>query len=263
MPRTIQQVIDVLAGAVPGEPPASTVDTVKSGDVSQPVTRVAVCFMATSSVLARAAELGASLVITHEPTFYNHLDKTGGWMDDPVFLAKRALLEQHRLVVWRFHDGPHRLKPDGITEGLVHELGWETCVAPGRPDTCVIPPVPLRELAAVMRNRLGLERVSFVGDPELICERVAMRPGAPGGESQMGRLRQGDAQVLITGEINEWETSEYVRDANDMGRPMGLILLGHAGSEEVGMRWLTAWMRARVPGVDFVFIPVGNPFHHV
>lgn len=54
----------------------STVDTFKAGDPSTPVTGIAVTMMATLDVLGRAAARGDNLIITHEPTFYSHLDTT-------------------------------------------------------------------------------------------------------------------------------------------------------------------------------------------
>jgi len=262
-PRTIQSVIDALVAAVPGAPFASTVDTLKAGDAAQPAVKAAVCFMATGEALERAVNLGANLVITHEPTFYNHLDQTDWLKGDPVYEAKRAFIERHRLVVWRFHDYPHHLKPDGILTGMLQALGWEELTAAGQSSEFVIPPLSLREMAVQLRDRLGIATVRFVGNPDLVCERVALLPAARGAGKQIRALMGGAATVLITGEVAEWETSEYVRDANGAGLPRGLIVLGHAASEEAGMRWLTTWMQALVPDVPFVFVPVRNPFQWV
>jgi len=55
-----------------------TVDTFKAGNPDTPVTGIAVTMMATMDVLQRAAANGQNLVITHEPTFYNHLDVPEG-----------------------------------------------------------------------------------------------------------------------------------------------------------------------------------------
>src|SRR4051812_35517297 len=53
-----------------------TVDTIKAGDRETPVTGIATTMMATFDVLRRAAASGKNLIITHEPTFYSHLDRT-------------------------------------------------------------------------------------------------------------------------------------------------------------------------------------------
>ena len=52
---------------------SDTVDTFKAGNPDSPVSGVAVTMMATLEVLQRAAAAGDNL-ITHEPTFFDHLD---------------------------------------------------------------------------------------------------------------------------------------------------------------------------------------------
>jgi len=82
---------------------ASTVDTFEAGNPDARVRGIAVTMMATLDVLQRAAEKGENLVVTHEPTFYNHLDKPEGMnASDPVWAAKRAFIETHGIVVWSF-----------------------------------------------------------------------------------------------------------------------------------------------------------------
>src|SRR6266852_3692278 len=74
-----------------------TVDTFKAGDPDTAVKGIAVTMMATLDVLERAAASGKNLVITHEPTFYDHYDKTDALAaeGDPVYAAKAALIKQH------------------------------------------------------------------------------------------------------------------------------------------------------------------------
>ena len=72
--------------------PASTVDTIKAGDPATPVTGIATTFLDTMDVLREAARHGANLVITHEPTFYNHLDDKAFFADDPVYRAPLAFI---------------------------------------------------------------------------------------------------------------------------------------------------------------------------
>jgi hypothetical protein len=79
-----------------------TVDTFKAGDPDTKVTGIAVTMMATFDVLQRAAASGENLIITHEPTFYNHLDdftEIPQKQNDPVLAEKLALIKEHHLVV--------------------------------------------------------------------------------------------------------------------------------------------------------------------
>jgi len=64
----------------------------------------------------------------------------------------------------------------------------------------------------------------WVGDPAMPVERVALSPGAAGWGNHRRMLKTEGVNVLICGEQREWETCEYVRDANQLGQPCGLIL---------------------------------------
>ena len=97
-----------------------TVDTFKAGNPDTQVTGIAVTMMATMDVLERASAKGLNFIITHEPTFYAHLDTPEGLPNnDPVWSEKRAFIEKHNLVVWRFHDHWHMRHPDGIEAGVI------------------------------------------------------------------------------------------------------------------------------------------------
>jgi putative NIF3 family GTP cyclohydrolase 1 type 2 len=94
----------------------------------------------------------------------------------------------------------------------------------------------------------------------MTCEKVGLLVGAYGGERHIQMLRQPDIDVLVCGEINEWESNEYVRDAVQFGQRKALVVIGHAASEEPGMREITPWLQARLPEIPMTFIPVGQPF---
>src|SRR4029077_744832 len=159
----------------------------------------------------------ANLLITHEPTYYNHFDSTRALEDDPVYRDKRALLERSGLVVWRFHDYWHHLQPDGIETGVLRQLGWTSYVTAEDPYVCTMPVRPLSHLVDEAKRRMGLSFVRVIGARDMACRRVALQPGAWGGERQIRALGRSDIDVLVCGEISEWETSEYVRDAVDAG----------------------------------------------
>jgi putative NIF3 family GTP cyclohydrolase 1 type 2 len=120
---TIQDTIDRILAVAAVDPLPQTSDTIKTGDPTQPLTGIVTTFLATGAVIARAADLGANLIITHEPTFYTHEDATDWLHDDPVYQAKRQLIDAHNIVIWRFHDYWHLTRPDGIMVGLAQRLG--------------------------------------------------------------------------------------------------------------------------------------------
>ncbi|MBV9280525.1 MAG: Nif3-like dinuclear metal center hexameric protein [Chloroflexi bacterium] len=255
---TIQAVIDLVIREHGGRM-WRTVDGVKAGDPRRPVAGVVTTFLATGAVIKRAAELRANLIITHEPIFYGHKDETGWLEDDPVYRAKRRLLDEHRIVVCRFHDYLHRdVRRDGFYLGMAEALGWEP--DPERPFLCSIRPTSLARLARLLKKRLHLQAIRVVGDPRMTCRRVALMVGASGMRSHVEALNDFQADVVVCGEVREWETVEYARDARELGVGKALIVVGHANSEEVGMARLAGWLRQRIPAVPVTHVPAGDPF---
>jgi len=240
-----------------------TVDTFKAGNPDAEVRGIAVTMMATLDVLQRAAASGQNLIITHEPTFYNHEDKPDELPqkeNDPVLAAKRAFIQEHHLVIWRFHDHWHSMKQDGIEAGMAHALGWEKFQDGGNPYVFAVPETDLDHLASDLKSRLKIHVMRVVGDPKLKIKKVALVPGASGFGSETRALEIGDVQVLVTGEPREWETVEYVADAVTEGKPKALIILGHIPSEQAGMEECARWLKTFVSEVPVEFVPTREPF---
>jgi putative NIF3 family GTP cyclohydrolase 1 type 2 len=240
-----------------------TVDTFKAGDPDTRVTGIAVTMMATYDVLERAAAAGQNLVITHEPTFYHHLDKFEEIPQnesDPVLAQKLAFIKEHHMVVWRFHDHWHRRNPDGIEVGMIHALGWETFQDKEHPYFFTIPETTVEKLAGELKSRLQLHTMRVVGDPKMKLTRVALSPGAAGMGREIGALQQPEIQLLITGESREWETVEYAADAVSEKKNKALIVLGHIPSEQAGMEECTRWLKTFISEVPVEFVPAKQPF---
>ncbi len=260
---TIQQIIDGIMGAIPGSRRNDTVDTFKSGNPTNICTGIVTTFLATAEVIKRTAELGANLIITHEPTYYNHLDETDWLEEDPVYQAKLSLIENHKIAIWRFHDYWHQHRPDGILQGFLELMNWTEYVDGEIDNICNIPEMTLQDLANTIKQKMDLHRPFLVGEPALICNRVGLLLGAGGGRMQIGMLSKEDMDVLVVGEVAEWETCEYIRDSNNLGMHKGLIVLGHAVSEEPGMAYLANWLTPRFKGLSINHVPATEPFRLV
>ena len=256
--QIVQQIQQRLGVAIP----AKTVDTFKAGDPDTVVTGVAVTMIATFDVLERASAQGCNLVITHEPTFYNHLDTTENLekQGDAVLAQKKKFIADQHLVVWRFHDGWHARHPDGILLGMTRTLGWKNFQDSSEPHRFSLPPTTLLDLAAELRRKLEISVLRVVGNPSAKVSQVALLPGAAGSARQIALLERGDVEVLIIGETPEWETVEYVADAASEGRPISLILLGHVPSEQAGMQECAQWISSFMAGIPVKFVPASAHF---
>jgi putative NIF3 family GTP cyclohydrolase 1 type 2 len=259
---TARQVIERIKSNVGVPWSDKTVDTIKAGDPDTPVKGIALTMMATLDVLQRAAAAGLNLVITHEPTFYDHLDPTDGLVKehDPVTAAKLKFITDHKMVVWRFHDFSHRKNPDLIQTGVLRALGWSAYQDKDADWIVRTPETTLSALAADIRKRLAPHALRVVGDPALKVTTVALIPGAAGFPTHREALQRDDVQVLVIGEAREWETVEYVDDAVAAGQKKALILVGHIPSEQPGMEDATRWLTTLVTEVPVTFVPAKDPF---
>jgi putative NIF3 family GTP cyclohydrolase 1 type 2 len=258
---TAREVVAEIQKHVGVEWKKDTVDTFKAGNPDTTVTGIAVTMMATMDVLQRASAKGLNFVITHEPTFYAHLDTPEGLPEnDPVWTEKRAFIEKHRMVVWRFHDHWHMRQPDGIEAGMVRALGWEKFQRAEDRYLFVMPETTVKKLAEEVANKLGSPVVRVVGEPEMKVTKVGFSPGAAGFARETHALERDDVQVLLVGETREWETVEYAADAVTQGRDKALIVIGHVPSEQAGMEECTRWLKGFETKVPIEFVAAKVPF---
>lgn len=262
LPLTAREVVERIKQniGVPWTEP--TVDTFKDGDPATPVTGIAVTMMATFDVLRRADARGANLVITHEPTFYDHFDKLDvlEGEHDSVTAAKRAFIREHRMIVVRMHDHWHRRRPEPMAVNLARVLGWDRYQTPESERLYRVPETTLAALAATIRRRLPAPTLRVVGDSALRVTKVGLSPGAAGFDTHRKLLQQDAVEVLVIGEAREWETVEYVADAATAGRKKALIILGHIPSEQDGMAEFARWLGTLVKDVPVTFVPAADPF---
>ena len=264
-PLTAARIVDQVVAAVGVPPRPATVDGIVAGDPAAAVTGIAVTVAATLDVLQRAAAIGANLVITHEPLYYDHANAAEAALEaenDPVYLAKRDLIARHNLVVWRLHDQWHDRRPDGVAEGTRRALGWEPPAGDG---LFTVPPTTLAELAGQVAGALGAEAARFVGAADQPVQRVGFNLGFCGFERNRRALAQPGLDALVIGEGHEWEIGEYIADAATLaadgaGPAKGLVVLGHYPSEEAGQVLLAEWLAEILPGVGVTLVRAGDPY---
>lgn len=231
-----------------------TVDTFKAGNPETEVKGIAVCMFADMATLRKAVNLGCNFIITHEPVFYNHLDETTAYQDDPVFREKMQFIEENGLVIFRFHDHIHRTEPDGISVGMIEKLGLKEHAVNGSLTFFQLPETTVYDYAEILKERLGLKTIRVIGNPEMTFSKVAFMAGAPGGQRQIKMLQNENVEVLIGGEAPEWETYLYVNDAANQGKKKAVIFLGHVKSEEAGMEYCAKWLQTFVKDIPIHFI---------
>jgi putative NIF3 family GTP cyclohydrolase 1 type 2 len=238
----------------------NTVDVIKEGDPRTTVTGIITCMFATMNVLKQAVDKNCNLVIVHEPLYYNHLDETDKFRNDQVFLDKKGFITDHKLVIWRFHDNIHTMKPDGIETGMVTKLGWKTWAIKGSTNQFVLPPTTLKELVKHLKLIFPKNAFYVVGHPDMKVTNVRLAVGAPGSARHIMMLEDKNVDVVIAGEAQQWETYEYIRDAVDQGKNKAIVFLGHINSEEAGMDYCCSWLKTFIKDKPVYFVESGSSF---
>ena len=245
---------------VPWQP--STVDGLKAGAPDTAVTGIATAAMATVDVLRRAADAGHNFVVTAEPAFYGTHDGAaddapGARANDPVYQAKRALIDERRLVVYRFADHWRARTPDATARALAAAMGWTERGGDAR--TYVVPATTVGDVVALARARLGARGgLRVIGDARTPVRRVLVSPGTVEWRDTVRRASGVD--LILAGEPREWEAVEYAYDAVAAGRLAGMVALGRVISEEPGMRACAEWLRTLVPEVPVRAFAVTDPY---
>ena len=257
-PLTVGQVINRIKVNVGIPWREQTVDNLITGTPQMPVKGVASVMMATLDILQRAAAKDLNMVITHEPIYYSHQDRTEPVQQDALYQLKRDFIEQQGMAVFHFHDHWHGRRPDGIATGMIRALGWEKNNDPQNPRLFTFAETSLAHFAQGMAAKLNIRTMRVIGDPRLPIRRVmaswgnvSLMPGIP-------YLAQAD--VLVVGETHEWELVEYVQDAISSGQKKALIILGHLISEQAGMKYCAEWLTGFIPEVPIEFIAAGEPY---
>jgi putative NIF3 family GTP cyclohydrolase 1 type 2 len=233
-----------------------TVDGFKAGNPDTLVTGILTTVMATRRVLAHAVELRRNLVITQEPVFYSPNDEPGNRASDPVYAGKKAYIEEHGLVVYRFSDHWNARQPDPRIAALAGELGWPQPDARG---VVRIPETSVSNLLTHLRQRLAIRGgLRTVGSPALRVRTVLLSPGTTDVPAVTSTISAVD--VVIAGEPREWEVVPYIHDCREAGMNKAVIAVGRAVSEAPGMKACAEWIKPLAPGVPVAAAAFADPY---
>lgn len=233
---------------------AQTVDTVKCGNGDRPVETAGVCWFPSLSDIRAAHRDGCTLLITHEPLFYDHFDRAAFRTKDAA-KAKSAFLEQTGMTVLRLHDSWDQWPDIGIRDSWAAHLGFHHRVYESESSEghryhgiYQVEPQPLRQLAETIARRaapLGEDVVQVIGDPNREVCRPALGVGCIGPQPYL--IERG-ADVVI----HCFDGAPYwmVREAQaELGA--AVITVEHGTSEIPGIENLRDYLAREFPSVAF------------
>lgn len=252
--------------------------TLLHGSADTPITGIMVATVPSLSVLRQAVATGCNLVLSAEAPLYsrplpedaNPFAKAGAerLFADPVYKEKAAYLAEHKLIVYRLPTRSGARSGEGVpstysplfTTHLARALGLAPMA--NAPWFFSTPPIPLGTLVQRAQMSVGAHGgLRVIGDLAMPVRKVCVVPGTAEVVATLTHLRQAD--VLVTGDLREWEIVPYIADSRAAGHPKGLVALGRILSEQPGTRALAAALRAAHPGLPVSMAERADPFWRI
>ena len=208
------------------------------GGRDKKVTKALVSLDASRAAAEQAINAGCDLLITHHPIIFHPLKTLAA--TSPVYRLAAAGVD-----VIAAHTNLD-IAPGGVNERFAEALGLTGFERMDGMEYCLLGKLPremtAEELARHTAERLGLDTVQVV-DAGHSLNTAALICGSGGGEVYD---LLGKADVLITGEAGHHE----MLDARD--GDMSMVVAGHFQTERLIVPHLTAQLREKFPGVEFI-----------
>jgi putative NIF3 family GTP cyclohydrolase 1 type 2 len=261
MPKAID-VVEHFVSRCDWVDPKITVDRVKAGDPDLDTDRCLVTWMPSIGALREALRRGIRLVVTHEPTFWDHYDDLSRLSRQGQ--DKLAFINDHGLTIVRIHDTWDRWPKVGIPWAWAAFLGLgDEPVSIGcrnymhRYD---IEATTLDEFAARVAGRcaaLGEPAVQVTGEGRQTVSRVGIGTGCAS-DVQVYREMGCDVSIVSDDGSIYWRE---IQQASEVGHPV--IRVNHGTSEEPGMVSLAKYINEHIDGLSAEHLPHPCTYHPV
>ncbi len=278
--EVIQNIKDYCKGSWAGHKidDATTRDKILYGDPDQECTGIVTTIYASIDVIKKAHELGANFIIAHEALLWNRGDKRD-WLEEAqnkTYLAKKKLLDDYNICVWRFHDYIHSGIPykddyiDGIFYGLAKVTGWENFVISEDLAGAVYvecEETTPRKVAEQIKKTWNISGMKAIGNMDakvtkiLVCGHVQ-----EGGDSNslITRVDKEDINLLLPLELIDFTLTEYIKDSGQLGFDKAILAPGHFNLEEPGMKYIEAWIDdALKEHIDTTYVQAGDMYTYL
>lgn len=238
-----QDILDHMISNSSWVNPEKTVDTIKYGDGKKAIKKVAVCWYPSIKTIQSAIDTKCDLLITHEPTWWDHFDNPGGWREKGPGLKKTRLLEASGLVVARLHDTWDNWPQIGIRDTFAKGLGLDTFLAEDKTRWHGVYEIPEQTLSAFAKyvarkvTPLGQDTVQVIGDPDMIVHRPSIGVGCGGPHEDMIELGS-DVLIMCFDGASYWSARERFAEQG-----VGVITLEHGTTEMWGMESMAEYIQ--------------------
>ena len=254
---------------------SKTRDKILFGNPNVECTGIVTTIYASVDVIKKAHELGANLIIAHEALLWNHGDHSD-WLEESqnkTYLAKKKLMEDYGIVVWRFHDYIHSgIKYgdgyiDGIFYGLAQELGWQNALCNQDLSDAVYyecKQTTAREVGKQLIETFNLNGLKCVGNLDAKVNKILVCGHVMEGSNSNDLIKKVDKEdinLLIPLELIDFTLTEYVKDSAQLGIDRCILVPGHFNIEEPGMKYMEKWLDKALPEkIPFKYVQAGDMY---
>jgi putative NIF3 family GTP cyclohydrolase 1 type 2 len=180
-------------------------------------------------------------------------------LPDPIYAGKNDFIVKHKLVVFRLTQHWNQRRPDPRAEGLAAAMGWTTYRVGDDSLRYEIPAITFEALASQLKKSLGTRGgIRAIGNRAMTVRRVGVLPGYTSIQASIAMMPTVD--VIVTGEVPEWESATYAQDVAFAGLGKGFISIGRVVNEAPGMQVCANWLKTIVPEVPIRFVSSGDPY---
>lgn len=234
---------------------------------------VTTCF-ASADVIRKAHELGANFIICHEALFWNHGDHTDWLKDNKTFQAKKQLLDETGIVVWRNHDYIHsgiwieNQWVDGIFYGVMQEMNWQKYLRCdlARPMYFEFEDATVESLAHEIIEKMELDGVRILGrrTGKVRNLMIVSHLIGPQDNQILAMIEEKDVDAIITMEMTDFTVNEYMRDSAMLNRNKTIFAAGHFNTEEPGMKYFAKVLPEMIGSdLTITYVQSGDVFGYI
>lgn len=211
-----------------------------SGELSSEHSKVLLTVDITSEVLDEAIQKSCSLIVAHHPLLLGGIDSLREDRFKGNLLAKAI---RNNLTLFAAHTNAD-IVAGGVSDSLARKLGMtETSAIDGKPlghgRVGQVSKQSLRDLIQTIVDLIPATArgVSYIGDPEMQIENVALVAG-----SGMSFADQIDADVFITSDVKHHSALDFKEQAR-LGGPKALIDISHFAAESIWLEGLASQLK--------------------
>ncbi len=233
------------------------------GDDSADIKKVYIALDATDQVLQHAREAEADLLLTHHPMIFSGMKQVlaSDFIGRRVMALAKADMSYYAMhtnfdvaVMGRLAAERLEMKDfepldfSGFLEGEGADaipLGIGAHGALGEYIT-------VRAMAQRVKEAFGLANVRVFGNPDNLCDHVAILPGS--GKSYINHAIAEGANVFITGDV------DHHTGIDAYARGLSIIDAGHYGIEHIFIEYMEDFLHELVPELTVLTEPKEEPF---